>query len=171
MTKHDIDIDDSSSGFDIVCDLCETTFAQDQLTALGGWSDNKPDGSITISTGVNDIDICPTCRYQGAPSKHEEIIRALKALRLAVSQAKLNVSDNGYRIARLAPSGEYYKRERVHVLESQTKAYNALGSIESTINLLATSLEDQLNLDALDARHARENNEESKALKGDIYHE
>ena len=163
MTKHDIDIDNSSSGFDIVCDLCETVFARELPSALGGWSDNKPEGTITIETGVNDIDICPTCRYFGAPNKHEEIIRTLKQLRLSVSQAKLNVSDNGYRIGRIVPYGEYSITEKGHALDSQTKAYNALGSIESTINLLATSLEDHEQVKRLE----RENSEEIKALGND----
>ena len=154
--------DDDSSHFTIACDLCESDFATEQPNAYGLLTDNMPEGALVVGEWPHAKHVCPACRYFGSPDMHE-VIRALRALRLSVSQAKANVSDNGYRIARITPAGEYSRGEKEHALNYQTNAYNALGSIESSINLLATSLEDKEQLSNL--RH--ESLQESKTT-GDI---
>lgn len=52
--------------YDISCDLCEAVIGTERPNAMGTPTNNLSDGVITITTGVNDIDICESCRYAGA---------------------------------------------------------------------------------------------------------
>jgi len=58
--------DTDQSVFIISCDLCEQNIGTERPNAMGTPTNNLSEGVITISTGVNDIDICPSCRYAGA---------------------------------------------------------------------------------------------------------
>ena len=124
--------------YEVLCDVCNTQTMQSldkgDSDLEGGW----------LWVGVkfdkeNNGHVCPTCRYAGHPS--ETIVRTLQDLRLSIGQVKANISDNGYRIARIHAGNQYSRGERTHALHFQKKAYHSLASIESTINLLVSTLE------------------------------
>lgn len=82
--------DRDQSVYIISCDLCEADIGTEQPNAHGTPTNNLSDAVITIETGVNNIDICPKCRYAGAtvemlqwtlkPNKFSvDIIGALKS--------------------------------------------------------------------------------------------
>lgn len=58
--------DTDQSVFIISCDLCKKDIGTERPNAMGTPTNNLSESVITISTGVNDIDICPSCRYAGA---------------------------------------------------------------------------------------------------------
>jgi len=82
--------DTDQSVFIISCDLCEQNIGTERPNAMGTPTNNLSEGVITISTGVNDIDICPSCRYAGAVDK--DTITRLKTIKEQLARTHMTAN-------------------------------------------------------------------------------
>ena len=83
--------DESDQGvFIISCDLCEKNIGTERPNAHGTPTNNLSGGVITITTGVNDIDICESCRYAGAVPR--DTLTRIKTIKEQLARAHMTAN-------------------------------------------------------------------------------